>query len=169
LEAVPRCRFRYRQKHNPFIYYDDIRTNPARCANIVPFTQLAQDLEANALPNFVWITPNMCNDSHDCPASASDSWLKTWVPQILATPAGKDRGALFITFDEGDNAISAGTTLAGGRIATLVLSPLGKPAYRSSIAYSHYALLRTIEEAWNLPPLNEARHAQPMSDFFNVH
>src|SRR6266545_536868 len=58
----------YRQKHNPFIYYDSVRTNPARCARIVPFTQFETDLQAAALPDYVWITPNMCNDGHDCPS-----------------------------------------------------------------------------------------------------
>src|SRR5262249_32700287 len=41
----------YAQRHNPFIYYDDIRLNPTRCAKIVPFTQFAQDLSANSVPN----------------------------------------------------------------------------------------------------------------------
>jgi phospholipase C len=172
MESMPRPCFvgndgdLYRQRHNPFIYYDDIRTNPKRCNQIVPFTQFAQDLQANALPNFVWITPNMCDDAHDCALDASDTWLKTWVPQILASSAWKDRGALFITFDEGDHALTAGTTFGGGRIATVVLSPLGKAAYQSPLAYSHYALLRTIEDAWHLQPLNEATHTPPMSDFF---
>jgi hypothetical protein len=26
----------YAQKHDPFLYYDDIRTNPTECARIVP-------------------------------------------------------------------------------------------------------------------------------------
>ena len=63
----------YRQKHNPFIYFDNIRNNPARCANIVPFSQFDADLQANALPDYVWITPNMCNDIHDCPLETGDT------------------------------------------------------------------------------------------------
>src|SRR6476661_6321017 len=57
----------YRQKHNPFIYFDNIRKDPARCNKIVPLTQLDADLKANTVPNFVWITPNLCDDTHDCP------------------------------------------------------------------------------------------------------
>src|SRR5207248_878684 len=35
----------YMQKHDPFIYYNDIRTNAARCSShVVPFTQLSGDL-----------------------------------------------------------------------------------------------------------------------------
>jgi len=159
----------YRQKHNPFIYFDSVRTDPARCAKIVPFTEFATDLHANALPDFVWITPNMCNDGHDCAVSASDAWLRTWVPQILQSPAWQDNGALFITFDEGKKGDGRCCVYAeGGRIVTLVISPLGKPAFSSDIAYDHYSLLRTIEQAWNLPLLGKAACdcSPAMTDFF---
>ena len=57
----------YAQKHNPFIYFDPIRLNPERCARtIVPLTALQTDIAANSLPNFMFIKPNICNDSHDC-------------------------------------------------------------------------------------------------------
>jgi phosphatidylinositol-3-phosphatase len=160
----------YRQKHNPFIYYDNVRMDPARCAKIVPFTQLKTDLEANALPDFVWMTPNMCNDAHDCPVSTADAWLKTWVSAIMASPAWRDDGALFITFDEGPSSDTSGCCqyARGGRIATLVVSPLARAGYRSEVAYDHYSLLRTIESAWGLPPLaNVGCDCSPiMADFF---
>ena len=162
----------YRQKHNPFIYYDSVRTNPARCARIVPFTQFETDLQAAAPPDYVWITPNMCNDGHDCPSSSGDAWLKTWVPRILDTPAWKDRGVLFITYDEADRRglLAGGCCQAGngGHVVTLVISPLVKPGYQSSVPYDHYSLLRTIENAWGMPELGGARCdcAPPMADFF---
>jgi len=158
----------YKQKHNPFIYYDTVRTNPARCNKIVPFTQFAADAQANTLPDFVWITPNMCNDMHDCPVSSGDTWLKTWLPTILQSPAWKDNGALFVTFDEGTGTAGCCENAAGGRIATLVISPLGRTGFTSDVAYTHYSLLRTIEAAWKLPLLGHADCdcALPMADFF---
>ncbi len=160
----------YRQKHNPFIYFDNIRNNPARCAKIVPFTQFASDVSANTVPDFAWITPNMCNDGHDCPASTTDAWLRTVVPQITGSPAWRDNGVLFITFDESEKADENGCCqyAQGGRLATLVISPLGKPGFRSSIGYDHYSLLRTIEASWGLEPLNKAACActPTMADFF---
>jgi phosphatidylinositol-3-phosphatase len=53
------------------------------------------------VPNYAWITPNLCNDTHDCSISTGDNWLKTWVPQILASSAWKQNGVLFITYDDG--------------------------------------------------------------------
>ena len=160
----------YRQKHNPFIYYNDIRQNSARCNKIVPFTQFATDIQANTLPNYVWITPNMCNDMHDCSVSTGDNWLRTWVSRILSSPAWQQNGVLFITFDESRGSDTSGccTYAAGGHIPTLVISPLGKRSYQSAIAYDQYSLLRTIEDAWNLPPLGKAACtcSPPMTDFF---
>jgi len=174
MEDMPRACFigdaapLYRQKHNPFIYYDNVRTNSARCNKIVPFTQFAADAQANTLPDFVWITPNMCNDMHDCPVSTGDTWLKTWVPTILQSAAWKDNGALFITFDEGTGVAGCCGNAVGGRLATLVISPLGRPGFTSYVAYTHYSLLRTIEAAWKLPLLGQANCdcAPPMADFF---
>jgi phosphatidylinositol-3-phosphatase len=160
----------YRQKHNPFIYFDNIRQNPVRCNKIVPFTQFATDLQANSLPNYVWITPNMCHDIHDCPIASGDAWLQTWVPQILASPAWQQNGVLFILFDESKASDHSGCCqyASGGHVLTLVLSPLGKPAYHAPAAYNHYSLLRTIAAAWGLPPLGHAGCAcsLPMTDFF---
>jgi phospholipase C len=162
----------YRQKHNPFIYFDDIRLNAARCAKIVPFTQFDADLQAGTLPDYIWITPNMCNSIHDCSLKTGDDWLQTWVTKILAAPAWQQNGVLFLTFDESKPSDDTGccTYAAGGHILTLVISPLAKPAYQSQVAYSHYALLRTIEQSWGLPLLGKASCdcSQPMSDFFSL-
>ncbi len=156
----------YYQKHNPFIYYNSIRNDPARCRRIVPLTDLERDLAANTLPNYVWITPNMCSDTHDCSSGDGDTWLKTWVPQILSSPAWRNGGALFITFDEGKRTV--GGPSDGGHLATLVISPLGKPGFRSATAYDHYALLRTVERAWGLPELKNAgcECTPTMGEFF---
>lgn len=162
----------YRQKHNPFIYYNSVRKDPARCGKTVPLTQLDSDLRAHALPDFVWITPNMCDDSHDCGSDVGDTWLSTWVPKILESPEWRDGGVLFITYDEGysKKLVSRSCCVEGkgGHVATLVLSPLGKPGYQSAIGYDHYSLLRTIEDAWGMPELGGASCAcaPPMSDFF---
>lgn len=156
----------YRQKHNPFIYYDNVRTNRARCNKIVPLTDFAADIQANTIPDFVWITPNMCNDMHDCPISTGDAWLKTWVPAILRSSAWQDQGVLFITFDEGTISGACCWQAARSRLATLVISPLGKPHFVSETPYTHYSLLHTIAAAWQLPLLRKTNYTQPMSDFF---
>lgn len=158
----------YAQKHDPFIYFDDIRTNPGRCQNIVPMTQLQSDLSSTSTPDFVWITPNLCNDMHDCSTAKGDAWLATWVPRILASGAWKSGGALFITWDEGTSNDGCCQYASGGRVATLVISPLAKPHYQSSVPYDHYSLLRTVVDAWHLrePGHTASSATTPLTDMF---
>ena len=158
----------YMQKHDPFVYFDDVRNNPTRCRNIVPLTGLAGDLRAGTAPDFVWITPNMCHDMHDCSTATGDAWLSQEVPLILASSAWKQGGALFITWDEGTSNDGCCAYAAGGRVATLVISPVGKSGFQSAMPHDHYSLLRTIADALHL---TEPGHAAdpataPLTEFF---
>jgi hypothetical protein len=147
----------YAMKHDPFMYYTDIRNNPARCAaHVVPFTQFSSDLNSGHIPNYVFITPNMCNDMHDCPVSTGDGWLQSVVPSITSSAAFQNGGVLFITWDEGASGAGCCGDSWGGRVATLVISPLGIGGYRSGAAENHYSLLRTIEDAWHIGHLGAA-------------
>ena len=157
----------YVQKHNPFLYYDDIRTNSNRCAaHDVPFTQFTTDLSANRLPNYVWITPNMCHDTHICSIAVGDTWLSQVVPSILQSTAFTQGGVLFITFDEGKTRDGCCNDAMGGKVATLVISPLIKKGMHSTIVETHYSLLRTVEEAWKLAALGEAAKSAAMTEYF---
>lgn len=155
----------YAQKHDPFIYFDDIRTNSSRCRQIVPLAQLQSDLASNQVPDFVWITPNLCSDMHDCSTSAGDHWLASWVPRILASPGWRTGGVVFITWDEGTTNNGCCRYAGGGHIVTLVISPLGKPHYASNVPYDHYSLLRTITDAWGMRELGHA--ADPATSAFS--
>jgi hypothetical protein len=108
----------YVRKHNPFMQYPDVFTNPALADNVVPLTQLSSDLTSGDVPQFAWITPNSCNDMHGgppaCPFPNSptdqnqatlfrdgDTFLKTWVTAIMNSPAWSGNSAIFVTWDEG--------------------------------------------------------------------
>lgn len=137
----------YAQKHNPFIYFNNIRTNSSRCrSHVVPFTQLGADLQSAAsTPAFGFITPNMCNDMHDCAVATGDSWLKNEVPVILGSPAfTTQRSLLAITWDEDD--------LTTSNQVPLILLGYGVGG-RSAAYYNHYSLLHTIETARSLSTL----------------
>ncbi|HET6209845.1 MAG TPA: alkaline phosphatase family protein [Jatrophihabitans sp.] len=54
----------YAKKHNPFVLFDDVKNNPARMAQVKDYTALGADLNAPGAPQFVWISPNQCNDMH---------------------------------------------------------------------------------------------------------
>src|ERR1039458_6807751 len=77
----------YATKHNPAAYYVGPGDRAACDADDQPFTQFATILASGNLPTYTSITPNICNDTHDCSVATGDTWLATWVPRILASAA----------------------------------------------------------------------------------
>jgi acid phosphatase len=132
----------YAVKHDPFAYYG------GRCpASVVPFAQLAGDLAGTSAPRFIWITPDLCNDMHDCSSAVGDAWLQRTVPMLLTSPA-MSNGVLFITWDENDGGGS-------NQVLTLVLGSRRPVSPRSP--YSHPAVLATVEDLLGLPRLPATR------------
>ncbi len=156
----------YAKKHNPFVYFKDIVGNKARCANVVPYTQLAGALKKKTLPRFSFITPNVCNDTHDCSVATGDRYLSGIVPKILS--ALGTNGVLFLTYDEGYSSAGCCTYAAGGHIATIVAGPSVKPGTVSSTRFDLYSILKTVETAWGLSQLRRAGCSctRVMSPFF---
>jgi hypothetical protein len=146
----------YAKKHNPFIYYTDVAGSPHRCAHLVDFTTLATDLNAGTLPTYAWITPNLCDDGHDCGVSGGDRFLARTVPALLHELGPK--GFLIVTWDEGSSSRGCCGGLAhGGHIATIVAGPTVRRGARASAPIDHYGVLATVEEALGLPLLAGAR------------
>jgi len=158
----------YARKHNPWMYFKDISGNPQRCNQVVPLTQFTSDLQKNQLPDFVWITPNLVHDMHDGSIRDGDSWLASFVPQILDSAAWKDNGVLFVLWDEGQGDAGCCGDASGGQTLALVIAAKGKRAFQSEVDYTHYSVLRTIEEGWQLGILGGAGDpgTHPMADFF---
>lgn len=110
MEGVPgRCYLQpwggveYASKHNPFRYFVSVRRSKAACSHLLPLSRLSPILRmpSQDVPRFVWVTPNLCHDGHDCSPGASATWLTTFVHTVTASPAWRDDGVLFVTWDEG--------------------------------------------------------------------
>lgn len=161
----------YAVRHEPFTYFADVTDNLNRhssycIAHLRPYRELASDLTNGSLPQYVWITPNLCNDMHDrCagnPIAHGDTWLSKNVPAILNSAAYKEGGALFITWDE---------ALKGdGPIPMIVLSPFAKGGgYSNKLHYTHGSTLRTFQEIFDVRPmLRDAKDESDLSDLFSV-
>lgn len=144
-----RSTYPYALKHNPFAYYG------SRCpAQVMPFTRFAGDM-AEQVPDFVWISPGLCHDGHDCSDAVADAWLSHTVSTIMSTTAFQSNGVLFITWDEGEDPANS--------VLTLVIHP-DPLIHASSLAYNHYSLLATIEDELGLARLGAAARATPMTD-----
>src|SRR5215211_2408005 len=151
----------YAQKHNPFVYFDPIRLDTVRCQqNILPLTALQTDILVGTLPNFIFITPNLCNSAHDCSLDVTDAWLGNLLTQLVpALDAQGPNYLVVLTWDEGQgNHSCCGLPAeAGGRIAVVLISPLVKNNFEDLTPYTHYSLLKTISSAWGLPYLGHTR------------
>lgn len=140
---------RYALKHNPATPFAPVFTNSNKCVNVVPLTRL--DFSNPQLPQVSFITPNLCNDMHDCSVATGDNWLKARVPALLNAGA-----TVVITFDEG----SSGTN-GGGHIYTAVDGP-GIAGNANSTTYNHYSTLAGLENAFGLNKLGAAANANPL-------
>jgi phospholipase C len=182
----------YERKHNPFISYKDVQSDPARVAKIVDFSQFPTDLANNTVPNYSWISPDQCHDMHGrggggpsdpCDFSnvqgliaTGDAFLKSTVNQIMNSQAWQNsNSAIFITWDESDFPFSdtsgcCDANPGGGHVVTLVLLSENETARTSSVDYNHYSMLSTIEGAWNLGCLAftcDTANVKPMTDLVN--
>jgi phosphatidylinositol-3-phosphatase len=142
----------YVRKHNPAISYTGISGNSAECAKI---TNLASFNPATA--NFNFITPNMINDMHDGTIADGDNFLKAFLPQITNSSAFAN-SVVYVTFDEGTT-----NTNGGGHIVMIPVTPGMTAGVKVATTYTHYSLLRTIEQAWGLSLLGNAASATTMS------
>ena len=144
----------YAPKHNPAAYYLPLRqTCPQRDVALgTPDSgAFAHALKSNALATFTFVTPNLCNDTHDCPVSTGDAWLAHWWPAIVSSRAYRAGSvAIFITWDEGEGGGSddcaLNTTDGGCHVGMLVVSPSTSRGKRSSLLFNHYSLLKTTEQ-----------------------
>jgi phospholipase C len=143
----------YAVKHNPAAYFVGGGDRAACLADDVPLgtpTQgrLADDLAHDTLPAFGFITPNLCDDTHDCSVSTGDDWLRRWLPVILASPAYRAGAtAVLLTYDEPTP------------VPNVFIAPSTPPSARATAPIDHYALLRTTEEMLGLPLLGAAADA----------
>jgi len=172
----------YTLEHNPFVGFTDILNNPTRCSNIVLANptgctvtdcSLVNDLNSASAPNFMWLTPNNCNNMHGftgiCPTSIpmGDNYLKGLVPNILnSNTFTTQRAALFIVFDEGNGWCPLNGS-SEDCVYAVWAGPLAKTGFATSNLYNHYSWTKTIETNWNLVGLtsNDA-NAKPMTEFF---
>ena len=183
----------YERKHNPFVSYVDVASNPARMANVVDLDQLQTDLSSGNAPDYSFIAPNQCHDMHGIASNHNDpcdfsneqsiiglgdTFLHGLVDEITSSSAWNGNSAIFVIWDEsdftgsgpagfGDTSGCCDANPGGGHVLGLVLSHSDHSARQSNVAYNHYSQLSTIEGGWNLGCLAftcDTANVTPMSD-----
>jgi len=141
----------YMRKHNSWV---DFSTVPA--TSNLTYARFPADY--TTLPTVSFVTPDMCNDMHDCSIGTGDTWLRTHF-DAYAQWAKTHNSLLIVTFDE-DNSLSLNhisTTFVGARVKT--------GSYSEKI--NHYNVLRTIEAAYGLPGIGGAASLSPITDVWS--
>ena len=146
----------YDPHYNPFVYYEGIRSSALGRSRVVDFDELRSDLRRGTLPRFSWIAPGVLHDGHNGSLRAADRYASVLVPQILR--ALGPQGVLYVTWDEGARSDWSGVrgTRGGGHVALIAAGGDARRDVTSPIPANHYALLRTIEAGFGLPPLGHA-------------
>ncbi len=139
---------KYAQKHSPWATFSNVPSASNQPWNAWPtdYTQL---------PAVAFVTPNLCNDMHDCGVAAGDGWLQANLAGYAGW-AATHNSWLIVTWDE------ASDSSPGNTIATLISGAGVRPGqYNQKI--DHYSLLRTLEDAYSVHPLGNAAVADPIT------
>jgi phosphatidylinositol-3-phosphatase len=172
----------YASKHNGFINFKKVQSDPQELAKLVSIDRLTADLQTGNVPNYSHIVFNQCNDMHGlarCPnldrlIATGDEKVGETVRQITNSPLWKStkNNAIVITWDEDDGSTKSSQgccgfnpksqdNFGGGRIATIVITNHGARGLVDPTPYNHYSLLRTTEEAFGIQEyLNFANQTQ---------
>ena len=143
----------YMRKHNSWVDF----TNVPAASNLT-YASFPAAANYALLPTVAFVTPNMCDDMHDCSIATGDGWLQSNL-DAYAQWAKTHNSLLIVTFDE-DNSLSLNhiyTAFVGAHVAT--------GTYSEKI--THYTVLRTIESAYGLAAIGGAASVSPITDVWN--
>jgi acid phosphatase len=140
----------YARKHNSWVDFNNV---PA--ADNLTYSSFPSSTNYASLPTVSFVTPNLCNDMHNCSVATGDTWLKNNI-KPYATWALTHNSLLVVTFDEdaGDSVNQIMTFFVGQHVK------VGQ--YAEQI--NHYNVLRMLEDAYGLAPIASAATATPITD-----
>ncbi|TMM24489.1 MAG: hypothetical protein E6F94_09550, partial [Actinobacteria bacterium] len=146
---------------NPEAYYTNLGTD---CANYDVGFGPTPDLSAK----FTFIVPNRCHDMHtnSCAGNSDvvlqgDQFLQGYVPQLLATPQYQAGNTLIIvTWDEDDGSHS-------NHIPAILIYPTISHL-SSAVSFTHYSMLKDVEDIFGVPEIGGAQSATSMRSAFGL-
>lgn len=137
----------YTRKHNPFISYVNIQTNPSRCANIVEALQFDQDAAKGKLPNYAFYVPNLKNSGHDTNVTYAAKWYGQKFSRYISDAQFMANTILITTFDESGSS-------SKNQVYTSIVGPAVQPNVYPN-AVTHYSILQLIELNFDLGNLGK--------------
>ena len=136
----------YARKHAPWVNFGLPSTVNQ------PFSAFPTDF--NRLPTVAFVIPNLDHDMHNGTIAQADRWLSTNLGGFARWSSSHD-SLLVVTFDEGADGSS-------NRILTVLFGANLMPG-TDGARIDHYSLLRTIQDAYHLPPLGGSTSAKAIT------
>ncbi|PPQ65158.1 hypothetical protein CVT24_011021 [Panaeolus cyanescens] len=141
----------YVRKHNPLVIFDSVANFPDRLAKIKNFTLFREDLANDALPQWMFITPNMTNDGHDSNVTVAGTFSKNFLTPLLKDPHfNAPKTLILLTFDEND------AHSIQNRVFTVLLGSAVPPSLHGTTddsIYTHFSAISTVQANWGLHTL----------------
>jgi hypothetical protein len=159
---VAEKRGNYVRRHVPFLSFREVQEK--MCDRVVRVDSskadnfFVQDAR-KGLVAYSFYTPNMNHDGHDTTAEVAGSWVKKFLDESFP-PKLRQATLVIVTFDE-----SGGND--DNRVYTVFLGDMIKDKIEPAVLarrYTHYSVLRTIEDNFGLAPLTaNDRDADPIT------
>ena len=149
--------------HQPFAYFANYADGtPGRAAHLKDEEQFYSDVAGGQLPAVSFIKPLGPDNEHPgyAPLLAGQQHVADLVAAIQNSPYWQDT-AILITYDENGGRWDHVPPPVidrwgpGVRVPTIVISPFARKGFVDHTQYDTTAILKLIEERWNLEPLSE--------------
>jgi len=166
-QRAPDSRGNYARRHVPFLSFREVQQK--FCDRVIRVDSSKSnnyfvDDAKKGLVAYSFYTPNLNHDGHDTTVQVAGDWVRKFLDHTFSEKLRADT-LVVVTFDE-----SGGNE--DNRIFTLFLGDMVKEASQQDPAvlnrrYTHYSVLRTIEDNFGLEPLTaNDRAASPITDIW---
>jgi acid phosphatase len=124
--------------------------NSTRLAKLLSFVDFQYDVAENTLPQYAHLSPDMLNDGHNTSLAYATNWTQSFLTPLLANEQFMKDTLILLTYDESE------TYSVPNRIVSILLGgavPDHLKGTEDGTLYSHYSILSTLENNWDLPNL----------------
>ncbi|MDD5199813.1 MAG: acid phosphatase, partial [Terrimicrobiaceae bacterium] len=155
--------FAFFEKYKPFDAAQPDGRNPVSAAHLQDEANFFADVANNTLPSVVFIKPLGPDNEHPGYAALQQGQqhVANIVAAVQANPALWAHTAIIVTYDEhGGRWDHVAPPIRdiwgpGVRVPAIVISPLAKRGYVDHAQYDTSSILKTIEQRFGLPSLNQ--------------
>ncbi|KAL6868601.1 acid phosphatase-like protein [Trichoderma novae-zelandiae] len=147
----------YVRKHNPAILANAVTHYEQRLSQDKNLSMIDtsrsmfhKDLEANKLPQWMFITPNMTSDGHDTNVAVAGKWCRAFLEPLLDNKNFMQNTLVLVTWDENEN-YAERNQIMGILLGDAV--PKQLVGTTDDNFYNHYSEIATVEANWDLHTL----------------